>query len=387
MNKLEKTHFKTIKTIIDNNDVETLKTYLDINKIDINSNFSINENQSDSIFFYAVKKSKTDIVRALISIDGIKVDTPNTNFVTPILHAIAMKKEEIFDIIMQHPQPGLKYAGTSSESMYPLTRASQARNIRMVKAIAEHPDNSFELCQNQPLFYALSNKQTEIGLYLVKHPEFNPYAFGAGRNAFEYACETYNFKVLKAVLDLPQFDPSIPWKARFKMDEQDKDVFKPLWWHPFEFKSSMQWDTKLADIVFNHPKIDVNQKDEDGKRLIDKSWRVDIQHITFELLLQNKKVDIYSLNPNGKTVLEELLLSYRNGDTLDNIFERRVNLIVDRLISEKPEIINDQCERLVNLKVFNKHKDYALGTFRHVLLQKSFEKESRKEIKRSTNKI
>lgn len=387
MTKLDKTHFKTLKSIIDSDDVETFKTYLTINSVDINVNFSLNQKQLDTMFFYAVKKSKIEILKYLITVDNIKVDTPNNNYVTPILHSIAMGKNEIFDIIMQHSQPGLKYAGTSSENMYPLTRASQAKNIRMVKAIAEHPDNSFELCQNQPLFYALGNKQTEIGLYLVKHPDFNPYASGAGRNAFEYACETYNFKVLKAILDLPQFDPSISWKARFKMDESDKDVFKPLWWHPFEFKSSMQWDGKLADIVFNHPKVDVNQKDEDGKKLIDKHWRVDIQHITFELLVQNKKVDIYSLNLKGKTVLEEILLSYRNGDTLDNVYERRVNLIMDRIVAEKPELINEQCERLVGLKVFNKYKDYALGTFRHVLLKKSLEKESVKETKRATNKI
>ena len=312
MTKFDKIHLKTIKSIIDKNDAETLKKYIVINKIDINSNFSLSDNQSDSIFFYATRKSQLDIVKYLITIDGIKVDTPNTNHVTPILHSIAMGKEEIFDVIMQHPQPGLKYAGTSSESMYPLTRASQARNLRMVKAITEHPDNSFELCQNQPLFFALSNKQTEIGLYLVKHPRFDPYALGAGRNAFEYACETYNFKVLKAILDLPKFDPSILWKKRFKMDKSDQDVFKPIWWHPFEFKSSMKWDGKLADIVFNHPKIDVNQKDEENKTLIGNHWEVDIQHITFELLVKTKKVDIYSLNSNGKTVLEEILLSYKN---------------------------------------------------------------------------
>lgn len=392
-NQIDKNSYKIIKSIIDSNDVETLKEYITVNGLSVNINFSVNKSESDSLIFYAVRKSKLDIVKYLMTIDGIEIDKPNTNHTIAIFHAIAFNKEDIFDELIKHQRPGLKYAGeislvnNSTQKMYPLTRATQARNLKMVKAIAEHSDNSFKLCGNSPYFYALSNKQTELALYLVQHKDFDPYVRAGGRNPYKFACEVGNRKVLRAILDLPQFDPSILWENKFKVQEKDNTKFNPLWWEPFEFSRGMSSERKISEIVFNHSKVDVNQKNESGKRLIDYHWEVDIQRIAFELLIENKKVDIYSLNSEGNNILEELILSFKNSSVLNHIYERRIKSLVDRIINEKPEIISKQCEHLASLNVSNVHKDYALGVLRYELLNQTIIKTPLQEKKMVTIKI
>jgi len=358
---MEKIHYHNIKLLIDKEDTNNLKSYISSMQIDINENFSVNPKVQDSMIYYAVKKSKIEIVDFLLSQKNLKIDTPNGEGLTALMHAIIYKKSEIFEKLMSHPEPGLKIG---NDKLHPMSRAAQARNLEMLKAISNHPDNDWSLLGNVPFFYAFSNKQTEMGLYIINHPHFNPYVKASHNYPLNMVAD--NKKAVNAMLALKNFNPNTLIDT-YDIDGK-KDGQEPLWWKSFNYINDLNYAKVLEKTIINHPCIDVNAKNSQERSLIQTHIRPS-QHKAFDMLVENPKVDIHVLSKSNHTVLEEIILNpYQNNDFSKQKDKEKVEKLIARILKEKTHV-SDYAQRIYSLKSQSSLRDHALSYFRHILLE------------------
>ena len=218
-----------------------------------------------------------------------------------------------------------------------------------------------------------------MGLYIINHPEFDPYEYASGRDAFKFICDQRNTKGVKAFLNLQSFDPNE--SSRYK-NYTDQEIKKPVWWNVFNFVE-LKSGRYLANLIFNHPKIDINSPDKDGKRLMEHHLTISNQYDTFKVLLEQKNLDINFVNNDGKTILEELLGDMRDSDFLKEKNQHYLELLVDKIIEKSPELLENYCKKISDLNVQTSYTKFALTTLRHVMLDNSLKikKSSLKTLK------
>lgn len=363
MQILKKEDFKSLMSLLNQDDSQGLKNYIDSHAIDVNINFSPigNEksNNSDNMLYYALRKDKLKCFDMLLNYPNIKVDQTNSNGMTCLINVIKYKKMDIFNKLIQLPHPGVNVPDSSG--YFPITKAVQAKSLEMVQKIAQHPEHDWSQVKNNHLSTALNDKQGKIAQYIVDHPSFNP-NIPDPSHCLGLSNYYFNAKIVKSILDLPSFKPNELIDSKY-----EKDVQEPAWWTPIKYINSMAHAQRIAKIVFRHPKVDLNVKNSQGQRLVE--LFISTNHATSDILIKDPKTDLFMLNNDNQTILEQLCNEAKFGvGNLAIQMNNRAEVLVNRILKEFPEKIHETYERL-SLLAYNEMVHQCLSKLSHAFLQ------------------
>lgn len=301
----------------------------------------------------AVKKGHAEIVRCLLTIEGVNVNSEDRYSQTPVFHALSRAIEtsdrEILKMVLAKEDADLSHR--DNRGFTPLTYAVRRRNKSLSQLLLSHPTSSTErrdLDGRTALWHAVRKRDADIIKLLLEKGADIAAPDAEGETPFHQSIRATQPSLTKLLLsliyrpegrsafNLPIADAVLPplclaatlgnteivqllldhgWNA----NETDAERQTPL---HFAAKAGYY---KVVRVLLNHRQLDVNARDQWGSTALH-----DAAHgghsVVVNLLLTKADIDINAEDENGCTPLWCATRHGHHGVALRLLNERNVNV-------------------------------------------------------------
>lgn len=289
-----------IKKTIDKKDV--LAFSLLIEKFDINSDFSVDKvkNKYEHIANYCLRKDAVEFLRIISLVPGVDFGIANNNKMAPIHTAIHNKCEDGLNILLSHPTCDVNQL--ASQDMHPFVLAVRIKNFNMAKAISDHKNLNFSSCQDMAFFIAANNKSPKFMDLIMDDPRFNPNGCSEyATNPFDEVLRLASLKYFKKLINMPTFE----WQKRNGA---------PMWW-----KVAHGHQVNKMITVFSHPKLDINETDDNNKTIL---FNLSLQYCELAApLLIRHKINVCHETNEGDNVVTYMGIRNSLNDRVKNYLD------------------------------------------------------------------
>lgn len=290
-----------------------VRSLLAVEQINVNSKDRRGRTPVFHALFHAIKKPDLDILMMILGKDGVDLSHQDGRGFTPLIYAVRCRKKGLVQILLSHPTSSTE--PRDLEDRTALWHAVQKRDVRIIKLLLDKGADiaAQDLDGETPLHESITTGRASFAKLLLR------YSMGR-RSAFDLnfadtmlpplcsAARLGNTKIVQVLLDYG-------WNA----NEVDAKRRTPL-----HFAAENGY-YKVVQVLLNSRQLDVNARDQCGSTALHDAARGG-HMVVVNLLLSKADIDINIEDKNGCTPLWWATGHGHHGVALRLLKERNVNI-------------------------------------------------------------
>jgi len=264
-------------------------------ELDIHGHFEPSSYNGRTCLMLACISKYENMVEYLLSLPQLDVNAREANSPKKTaLHYAIQYQRQCFELLLEHPDIDVNSVDENLNT--PLFEKQEHHWMKLLLDNPKTDVNHLNINGETPLFAAINSEdyygRDEIVELLIGHKDINlkRNKYNSSKDSLLLAMTKGDCKVLELLMDHPYV------KENF-LEEYESYNNIPILMHAFK-----NTDKSIFEALLQHPNINVNCHDEDGKSLLMLAFEKGYPRVG-QLLTANPNLDVSYKDRNGKTAL------------------------------------------------------------------------------------